>query len=90
MAPVSTNIFVFLLSFYVTSKSRFLRLLLELLNGVTMLRKVYYQICQFICQESVVGGASLDFVRCVSYSRHLAVGQLIASLIAPHPVTTFC
>ena len=37
----------------------------------------------------VVGGASLDFVRCVSYLRHLAVGQLIASLIRPHPITTF-
>ena len=33
--------------------------------------------------------ASLDFVRCVSYLRHLAVGQLIASLIRPHPITTF-
>ncbi len=37
----------------------------------------------------VVGGASLDFVRCVSYLRHLTVGQPIASLIRPHPITTF-
>ncbi len=43
----------------------------------------------FIYVYYVVGGESLDFVRCVSYSRHLAVGQLIAFLITPQPVTTF-